>query len=106
VAAAARVCPDSGFVVDISSPAGSRAVFFSCAARTGSEMAREAWRLVKAGTAALSFGYMVTDSLTRSGGIEELREIDLYEISLTPTPANPEHPHPQLQVDRPTRVGA
>ena len=56
----------------------------------GSEMAHEAWRLVKAGTAALSFGYMVTDSVKRSDGIQELREIDLYEISLTPTPANPD----------------
>jgi len=33
-AAAAKTCPDSGFVVGISSPAGDRAVFFSCAART------------------------------------------------------------------------
>jgi hypothetical protein len=33
-AAAARANLESGFVVDNSSPAGCRAVFFSCAART------------------------------------------------------------------------
>jgi HK97 family phage prohead protease len=56
----------------------------------GSEVAREAWRLVKARTVALSFGYLVTDSFRRADGIQELREIDLYEISLTPAPANPD----------------
>jgi hypothetical protein len=56
----------------------------------GSEVAREAWRLVKAGTAALSFGYLATDTFRRADGIEELRELDLYEISLTPAPANPD----------------
>jgi hypothetical protein len=39
---------------------------------------------------ALSFGYMVTDSFKRPDGIEELREIDLFEVSLTPAPANPD----------------
>jgi hypothetical protein len=53
-------------------------------------MAQEAWRLVKAGTAALSFGYLATDAFMRADGIQELRELDLYEISLTPTPANPD----------------
>jgi hypothetical protein len=55
-----------------------------------SEIAREAWRLVKSGAVALSFGYMVTDSFKRPDGIEELREIDLFEVSLTPAPANPD----------------
>jgi HK97 family phage prohead protease len=64
-----------------------------------SEIAREAWRLVKSGAVALSFGYMVTDSFKRADGIEELREIDLFEVSLTPAPANPDT-NPQLQVDR------
>jgi uncharacterized protein len=56
----------------------------------GSEIAREAWRLVKAGTVSLSFGYLATDAFKRTDGIQELREIDLYEISLTPAPANPD----------------
>jgi HK97 family phage prohead protease len=56
----------------------------------GSELAREAWRLVKARTVALSFGYLATDKFMRSDGIQELRELDLYEISLTPAPANPD----------------
>jgi HK97 family phage prohead protease len=56
----------------------------------GSEIAREAWRLVKARTVALSFGYLATDTFRRTDGIQELRELDLYEISLTPAPANPD----------------
>jgi HK97 family phage prohead protease len=56
----------------------------------GSDMAREAWRLVKARNVALSFGYLVTDAVKRADGIQELRELDLYEISLTPAPANPD----------------
>jgi HK97 family phage prohead protease len=54
----------------------------------GSDVAREAWRLVKAGTVSLSFGYLTTDTFERPDGIPELREIDLFEISLTPAPAN------------------
>jgi uncharacterized protein len=56
----------------------------------GSDTAREAWRLVKARTVALSFGYLVSDAFKRADGIQELREIDLFEISLTPAPANPD----------------
>jgi uncharacterized protein len=53
-----------------------------------SEVAREAWRSMKANAVALSFGFMVTDSFKRSDGIRELREIDLFEVSITPAPAN------------------
>ena len=56
----------------------------------GSAVAREAWRLVKARTVALSFGYLTTDAVKRPDGIQELRELDLYEISLTPAAANPD----------------
>jgi hypothetical protein len=31
---------------------------------------------------------LVTDATERADGVKELREIDLYEISLTPAPAN------------------
>jgi phage head maturation protease len=53
-----------------------------------SEVAREAWRSMKNEAVALSFGYMTVNSRKR-GDTTELIELDLYEISITPTPANP-----------------
>jgi uncharacterized protein len=53
-----------------------------------SEVAREAWRSMKADAVALSFGFMVTDEGKDSDGVRELREIDLFEISIVPNPAN------------------
>jgi HK97 family phage prohead protease len=53
-----------------------------------SEVAREAWRSMKAGRIALSFGYIVTADFKREDGVRELLGIDLFEISLTPSPAN------------------
>ena len=55
-----------------------------------SEVAREAWRSMKAGRIALSFGYIVTSDFKREDGVRELLGVYLYEISLTPSPANPE----------------
>jgi hypothetical protein len=46
--------------------------------------------LVKSNTISLSFGYLVTNSFKRADGIQELRELDLFEVSLTPAPANPD----------------
>ena len=54
----------------------------------GSARAREVWRSMKNGVMSLSFGYAATDSVTRDDGVQELREIDLYEVSLVPHPAN------------------
>jgi Escherichia/Staphylococcus phage prohead protease len=53
-----------------------------------SEVARQAWRSMKNDSIASSFGFLVTDATERGDGVKELREIDLFEISLTPTPAN------------------
>ena len=53
-----------------------------------SAVAKEAWRSMKAHRVALSFGFVVTDQFKRSDGIRELREIDLFEISVVPDPAN------------------
>lgn len=53
----------------------------------GSEKGREAWRSIKAGTMSLSFGYMVLDSKDAEDATE-LHEIDLFEISVVPGPAN------------------
>ena len=56
----------------------------------GSAMAKEAWRSMKANAVALSFGYMVTDGAEAKDGIYEIKEIDLFEISVTPSPMNPD----------------
>jgi HK97 family phage prohead protease len=54
-----------------------------------SEVASEAWRSIKANAVALSFGY-TADGRNRSDGVRELYNIDLYEISIVPAPANPD----------------
>jgi HK97 family phage prohead protease len=54
-----------------------------------SDVAREAWRSMKDNRVALSFGYLTVESRKR-GGINELLELDLYEISIVPSPANPQ----------------
>lgn len=55
-----------------------------------SKVAREAWRSMKRNRAALSIGYLVLDKSRRPDGLLELREIDLFEVSITPSPANPD----------------
>ena len=55
-----------------------------------SDVAREAWRSMKSNRIALSFGYLVTADRKRDDGIRELLAIDLFEVTLTPSPANPE----------------
>jgi hypothetical protein len=39
---------------------------------------------------SLSFGYITTKSRKRADGITELHEIDLFEVSIVPHPANPD----------------
>jgi uncharacterized protein len=53
-----------------------------------SEVAREAWRSMKANAMSLSFGYLVKKDRKRRYGVRELQEIDLFEISIVPSPAN------------------
>jgi HK97 family phage prohead protease len=53
-----------------------------------SEVAREAWRSMKDNRVGLSFGYMTVKSQRRDG-INDLLELDLYEISIAPGPINP-----------------
>ncbi len=55
-----------------------------------SDVAREAWRSMKAGRVALSFGYLVTSDRKRSDGVRELLGLDLFEISIVAAPANPD----------------
>ena len=54
-----------------------------------SSVAREAWRSVKADSIGVSFGYLTVKE-RKASDANELLEIDLYEISLTPSPANPD----------------
>lgn len=53
----------------------------------GSETAREAWRLIKAGSLFVSFGYSA--KTRQRNGTRLLTEVDLLEVSLTATPMNP-----------------
>ena len=53
-----------------------------------SDLARSAWRSVKKNRIGLSFGYLVTDERVGADGVRELTELDVFEISLTATPAN------------------
>jgi Caudovirus prohead serine protease len=55
-----------------------------------SQVAVQAWRAMKDDTVSLSFGYLATDQKRGRDGVNQLREIDLYEVSLTATPANPD----------------
>ncbi len=53
-----------------------------------SEIAREAWRSMKNGSMSLSFGYLATKAKKGKDGVQELHEIDLFEVSIVPAPAN------------------
>jgi HK97 family phage prohead protease len=53
-----------------------------------SDTAREAWRSMKNNAMSLSFGYVTVKQQKRSDGINELHELDLFEISIVPAPAN------------------
>ena len=55
-----------------------------------SEVARDAWRSMKNNAVALSFAYLATKKRKRDDGIQELLEIDLFEITICPGPTNPE----------------
>jgi HK97 family phage prohead protease len=54
----------------------------------GSERARRAWRAMKTGSIGLSFGYLTQTQRKAADGANELLVIDLFEVSLTPAPAN------------------
>jgi uncharacterized protein len=53
-----------------------------------SDTAREAWRSMRNNSMSLSFGYVTTKSRKRSDGVQVLEELDLFEISIVPGPAN------------------
>jgi hypothetical protein len=51
---------------------------------------RSTWRLMKSGTLGFSFGYLALDTVKRADGVREIRELDVFEVSATPTPMNAE----------------
>jgi HK97 family phage prohead protease len=55
-----------------------------------SDTAREAWRSMRNNAMSLSFGYVTTKSHKRSDGVQVLEELDLFEISIVPAPAQPD----------------
>jgi uncharacterized protein len=62
-----------------------------------SEVAREAWRSMKNNAVSLSFGYLVTKSRKRRDGIQDLLEIDLFEITRRTGASQPREAVPQSQ---------
>lgn len=55
-----------------------------------SSVAKDAWRLMKKNAVGLSFGYMVLEDRKGADGVRELTAVDLFEITITPAPANPD----------------
>jgi HK97 family phage prohead protease len=50
----------------------------------------EAWRSFKSGSVGFSFGYLIPDggSTDRKGGGRSISELDVFEVTATPTPMN------------------
>ena len=65
------------------------------------EVARDVWPRMKDNAVSLSFGYLVTDKARRPDGIRELREIDLFEVSIVPAPANADTRILSVKAERP-----
>jgi HK97 family phage prohead protease len=55
-----------------------------------SNRARKAWRAMRTGSIGLSFGYLTQKQRKAADGANELLALDLFEVSLTPAPANPD----------------
>lgn len=52
------------------------------------ELGRKAWKGLKANRLAFSFGFLSTKTRERDDGVREILAIDVYEISVTPSPMN------------------
>lgn len=79
-----------GYVDPASAKAVDGEVVVSGRVDLGSETGREAWRSFKAGTVGFSFGYLIPDggATKRAGGGRNINELDVFEITATPTPMN------------------
>jgi HK97 family phage prohead protease len=49
---------------------------------------KQVWRLIKGGVVGFSYGYLILDADVREDGGRTLKAIDVFEISVTATPAN------------------
>jgi HK97 family phage prohead protease len=49
---------------------------------------KDAWRLAKSGTLGFSYGFLILKSAERKGGGLHITELDIFEITATPIPAN------------------
>lgn len=52
------------------------------------ETGSHAWRLIKSGVVGFSFGYLILKGSNRKGGGRNIMELDVFEITATPTPMN------------------
>lgn len=53
-----------------------------------SKVGAEAWRSFKSRSIGFSFGYMILASTKRAGGGRHITELDIFEVTATPTPMN------------------
>lgn len=54
------------------------------------ERGREVWRLVKSNSLGVSFGYLTVRERKGNKGERLLEQLDLFEVSLTPSPMHPD----------------
>jgi HK97 family phage prohead protease len=79
-----------------------------------SDVGKEAWRSFKSRTIGFSFGYLILAATERKGGGRAITELDVFEITATPTPMNNETrvlgtksvPEPQARADDPLKQKA
>lgn len=53
-----------------------------------SKVGQEAWRSFKNRTIGFSFGYLILAAADRKGGGRHITELDVFEVTATPTPMN------------------
>lgn len=49
---------------------------------------RQVWRLMKRRSIGFSFAYMIIDAVKRADGVREIRKLDVFALTATPTPMN------------------
>ena len=52
------------------------------------ERGRHVWRLMKRRSIGFSFAYMIIDAVKRADGVREIRKLDVFAVTATPTPMN------------------
>ena len=77
-----------GYVDPASAKAVAGEVVVSGFIDQSSAVGADAWRQVKMGTLGFSFGYLILKAAKRTGGGRQISELDVFEITATPTPMN------------------